>query len=333
MESESVRKLAAELPISMRGLPEFSPWAADAKTPPYFAEQSEGSFTSKMLGNAALGERESTISSASSETNMVDPKPNRKRKRKGLGNWTRTTLACNRCRKMKIRVNNPSCCLMQCDDTRPCTNCKRWSYECVTTQTDASQSKMKYRPKRPQVANSSDSINTQDSLRKRIQRIETLLHGRQQPADPQHSILSALSGIEKLLGIPPPNEPKSTILMPGLIDPSTSPTTLPSPAGSSGSQARTAFLGEANHKRWGAESAIGQSWSKISAMDPRLQTLSNTLGLPGADERPKPAETQPKILASFPDSAYAMQLFDAYCEYVSPIFNIIHPVRSLIKLI
>jgi hypothetical protein len=43
----------------------------------------------------------------------------------------------------------------------------------------------------------------------------------------------------------------------------TSPTTLPSPAGSASSQLRPVFLAEANHKRWGAESAIGQSWSKV----------------------------------------------------------------------
>jgi len=73
-----------------------------------------------------------------------------------------------------------------------------------------------------------------------------------------------LTGIEKLLGIPPLDEqPKNSILMPVLMDPATSPTTLPSPAGSQNSQMRTAFLGEANHKRWGAESAIGQSWSKV----------------------------------------------------------------------
>jgi len=76
-------------------------------------------------------------------------KPSRKRKRKGLGNWTRTTLACVRCRKMKIRVYLPSSLFLkpltgQCDDARPCSNCKRWSYDCVTTQTEASQAKMKY---------------------------------------------------------------------------------------------------------------------------------------------------------------------------------------------
>src|SRR5271167_353281 len=61
-------------------------------------------------------------------------------------------------------------------------------------------------------------------------------------------------------------------------------------------------------------------------MDPRLQTLSNTLGLPGADEPPKPLDVQRRVLADFPAPEYAMQLFDAYCGYVSPILNIIHPV-------
>ena len=51
--------------------------------------------------------RESTASSLQSTDDGHDDsdgKPSRKRKRKGLGNWTRTTLACVRCRKMKIRV-------------------------------------------------------------------------------------------------------------------------------------------------------------------------------------------------------------------------------------
>ena len=61
-------------------------------------------------------------------------------------------------------------------------------------------------------------------------------------------------------------------------------------------------------------------------MDPRLQTLSNTLGLPGADELPKPVEGQTRVLSDFPDHEYAVQLFDAYCAYVAPIFNILHPV-------
>jgi hypothetical protein len=75
---------------------------------------------------------------------------------------------------------------------------------------------------------------------------------------------SAVSGIEKMLGIPTPeSEIKNAILMPSLGDPITSPNTLPSPAGSASSQMRPAFLAEANHKRWGAESAIGQSWSKV----------------------------------------------------------------------
>jgi Fungal specific transcription factor domain len=61
-------------------------------------------------------------------------------------------------------------------------------------------------------------------------------------------------------------------------------------------------------------------------MDPRLQTLSNTLGLPGADEVPKPLETERKVLPGFPTPEYAVDLLNAYCEYVSPIMNIIPPV-------
>lgn len=68
-------------------------------------------------------------------------------------------------------------------------------------------------------------------------------------------------------------------------------------------------------------------------MDPRLQTLSNILGLPGADEPPKPLETQRRVLADFPAQDYAMQLFDAYCEYVAPIHNIIHPVWSVASVL
>lgn len=68
-------------------------------------------------------------------------------------------------------------------------------------------------------------------------------------------------------------------------------------------------------------------------MDPRLQTLSNTLGFPGADEPPKPLETQRRILADFPSQDYATKLFDAYCEFVSPIHNIIHPVCPLASLL
>jgi hypothetical protein len=109
----------------------------------------------------------------------------------------------------------------------------------------------------------SDSAS-HDSLKKRIQRIETLLHGRQSLTEPQSTISSAVGGIEKLLGIPPPEtEQRPSILMPLLVDPLFSPTTLPSPAGSQTSQVRSAFLAEANHKRWGADSAIGQSWSKV----------------------------------------------------------------------
>src|ERR1700736_1188148 len=97
-----------------------------------------------------------------------------------------------------------------------------------------------------------------DSLRKRIQRIETFLHGRQPLTEPQQSISSALAGIEKLLGILAPDvEQQSTLLMPSSADtaPSPSSTGLTSPIGSQAPQARSgkplAFLAQSNHKRWG----------------------------------------------------------------------------------
>jgi hypothetical protein len=62
-----------------------------------------------MNNNIAMPIREMTAASSTKSENSHEggdgDKPNRKRKRKGLGNWTRTTLACNRCRKMKIRVS------------------------------------------------------------------------------------------------------------------------------------------------------------------------------------------------------------------------------------
>jgi hypothetical protein len=61
-------------------------------------------------------------------------------------------------------------------------------------------------------------------------------------------------------------------------------------------------------------------------MDPRLQALSDTLGLPGADEPLKPIKIQRKILADFPTPEYSRELLEAFCEYVSPLFNIIHEV-------
>jgi hypothetical protein len=62
-----------------------------------------------LAKNDPMPIRESTSSSFQSTEYGEDNegKPTRKRKRKGLGNWTRTTLACVRCRKMKIRVNVP----------------------------------------------------------------------------------------------------------------------------------------------------------------------------------------------------------------------------------
>jgi hypothetical protein len=95
-------------------------------------------------------------------------------------------------------------------------------------------------------------------------------------------------------------------------------------------------LGEGNHKRWGAKSALGQScnpleWPRdiidawIPSIDPGFQAPS-TVGLPGADEPCSPVQTQSLILPGFPSSEYAHLLLDAYVNGVAPLYNTIHPV-------
>lgn len=46
---------------------------------------------------------ETVVGTTTAEMPTVSDKPPR-RKQKGAGNWTRTILACQSCRKMKIRV-------------------------------------------------------------------------------------------------------------------------------------------------------------------------------------------------------------------------------------
>jgi hypothetical protein len=95
-------------------------------------------------------------------------------------------------------------------------------------------------------------------------------------------------------------------------------------------------LGEGNHKRWGAKSALGQScnpleWPRdiidawIPSIDPSFQAPS-TVGLPGADEPCSPVQTQSLILPGFPSPEYAHLLLDAYFNGVAPLYNIIHAV-------
>jgi hypothetical protein len=70
---------------------------------------------------------------------------------------------------------------------------------------------------------------------------------------------------------------------------------------------------------------VAQTNDKISPIDPRFQRLE-TVGLPGADEPPKPQNIQRLILPGFPTSDHALQLFDAYCTHVNPFYNIIPTV-------
>jgi len=63
-------------------------------------------------------------------------------------------------------------------------------------------------------------------------------------------------------------------------------------------------------------------------MDPRFQTFS-TVGLPGADELPRPLGAQTLILHGFPSYEQGVVLLTAFCTFVSPLYNIIHPVRQI----
>jgi hypothetical protein len=118
----------------------------------------------------------------------------------------------------------------------------------------------------------------QQSLRERIQRIETILQEQTwtRPSEPHQSISDAVTGIERLLQIEPDTEPAAAILTPLRTDHSSPPATLFSPTGSQASLYRTPFLGEANHKRWGADSAIGQSFGKAQPFD--LSRLTIDIG-------------------------------------------------------
>ena len=77
-------------------------------------DETSAKFETESVGSDSAVTADSPLSSGSLQTLSLQgtssakgdgsSKPPRKRKRKGLGNWTRTTMACNRCRKMKIRV-------------------------------------------------------------------------------------------------------------------------------------------------------------------------------------------------------------------------------------
>jgi hypothetical protein len=64
---------------------------------------------------------------------------------------------------------------------------------------------------------------------------------------------------------------------------------------------------------------------QMAPIDPRFKEILNTVGLPGADEPSKPPGSF-VVLAGYPTRDHSLLLFDAYCEHVSSLFNIVPPV-------
>jgi hypothetical protein len=65
-----------------------------------------------------------------------DDAAQKKRKRKGFGNWTRSALACDRCRKKKIKVLPIQSTVLtsECVEEKPCANCVSAAVDCITSQ-------------------------------------------------------------------------------------------------------------------------------------------------------------------------------------------------------
>jgi hypothetical protein len=113
-----------------------------------------------------------------------------------------------------------------------------------------------------------------------MERIERSLQSRQPGEQIPGDISSALEGVECLLGLGQPqqdsresvtrgaagnDELSSTITTasPGLNQYSSSPGVALSPEGSQRSHGRPALFSEATHKRWAAQSAVGQSCTGV----------------------------------------------------------------------
>jgi len=190
----------------------------------------------------------------------------RKRKRKGLGGWTRTVLACSRCRKMKIKVF-PTLNLLtrQCDDARPCGNCQRWSLECITTHTEGFQTRNRYF----HVEGSSQFSEHGDrTLRK--QRLESIVQEREVLRTSPDDVSATSIGEEIIVVADSPQLQNSSSVnllqiqksqaISGLSDPSE---TMPSVLNPDSPQ-RLALFAEANHRRWAAESAVGPACKGVT---------------------------------------------------------------------
>ena len=137
----------------------------------------------------------------------------------------------------------------------------------------------KGRAPRKKVDNISSAVSD-NPIRKRMERIERSLQSRQPGEQIPEDISSALEGVECLLGLGQPqqdsresvtgddvgNDVQSntiTTASPGLHQYSASPGVALSPEGSQRSHGPPALFCEATHKRWAAQSAVGQSCTGV----------------------------------------------------------------------
>lgn len=121
---------------------------------------------------------------------------------------------------------------------------------------------------------------TDNPIRRRMQRIERSLQSRQPGDELPDEISSALEGVECLLGLAQPQQEiresvtrdsvlsdiqsvSHTTVSPGVSQYAAAPEVIGSPEGSQKSHGRPALFSEATHKRWAAQSAVGQSCTGV----------------------------------------------------------------------
>jgi hypothetical protein len=199
----------------------------------------------------------------------------KRRKQRGLGNWTRTMLACNTCRRMKIRVDRSRLQILTFSAT---------TKDHVTTARECrmSASHLRLHPKGRGIVKlnwaKESGMASEEPTRKRIQLIERRLQSQEPLLGMQDEVSAALSRVESLLGItlPQPGSKDSNTSI-NTSDPSTSPSPTYARGGSQHSHTsnRPTLFSEANYKRWGAQSAPGQACTGV--IDPStVMTLDNT---------------------------------------------------------
>jgi hypothetical protein len=181
----------------------------------------------------------------------------------------------------------------------------------------------------------SSNTLSDDTVRKRIHRIERILQSRRSSQHLEDDLAAALGRVESLLGLSSCSEsnpqPISNSIKEAPAGSSASPSTTYSTGGSqnnSHASGRPVLFAEASNKRWSVDSAVGKAATGISPIDPRLSGLQDVIGLPGSDEISQTLPNDALVLPGLPSYDHGSLLFHAYCEEVNPFFNIVPPVRT-----